>query len=478
MSTSQPRPERPAHHQSPSTTAYTTEYVGDVAVTGPNPRGYYRLKWREPDGTLRDTSGSRDLDFARIKASDIDSRLAQAAGPKATSSLQHILDEFIADGHSPYKDKMAYKQAQVDGLKHKLTRGLRGLRGQGGVRAMDLDRSICDLIRQQAGTHNGVTENTSALRAYLRWGYQHQYFTAAQAELLPRAGAIPEPALRTVRTRLQDGTEDREDPGAAGGSTARINGAAADYVKDEDCPDAGQLESLRDEMQRHFPRWGGLACEFAANSGARWGEQFQLRATDVHLAGCQRYARPHVHVNWQIASTKKAGKDGAGNRRDRPKGRKTRVVPIPTLSITGYRLRDELSARVAAAKAEKAAGTNPEALLFPADRGGLLWHSSFYGDHLLPAMIAAGLPVETWQVTEHVWDETQGDYVIRTRIERHAVYSWHSLRHRFARICVDIHQMSEGKLMAIGGWENINTVQTRYYRSGDDNMNGGLAHFD
>ncbi|SEC95992.1 hypothetical protein SAMN04489844_3344 [Nocardioides exalbidus] len=198
----------------------------------------------------------------------------------------------------------------------------------------------------------------------------------------------------------------------------------------------------------------------------------------MHLDGCQRYPRPHIHVDWQIAPTGKAGKNRKGNRRDRPKGNKTRVVPVAKRSITGYPLRDALRERVAAARAEKAAGTNPEGLLFPAERGGLLWHTSFYGDHLLPAMIDAGLPVETWDITEHVWDEERGAYVLRTRTERHAVFTWHSLRHRFARVCVDIHNMTEGKLMAIGGWENINTVQTRYYRSGDDNMNGGLAAFD
>lgn len=32
--------------------------------------------------------------------------------------------------------------------------------------------------------------------------------------------------------------------------------------------------------------------------------------------------------------------------------------------------------------------------------------------------------------------------------------------------------------MAVGGWENIGTVQTRYYRSGKDNMERGLSYFD
>lgn len=453
------RPQSPAHSKSES----TTTLVGSVTVTGPNAKGYYRLKWREPDGALGDTSGSRDLAVALEKAADIDQRLAQAAGPQATQRLEDLLTEFIAHGHSPYKDKKPYKQAQLDGLQHKLTRGLRG---QEHVRAMDLDRTVCTTIRQQAGTHNGVTEITSALRAFLRWGQQKGYFTAEQVELLPRAASTPEPARHLVRTPVDDGSPtDR----------ARMVGQDEDYVDDEDCPNADQLISLRTELQKHFPLWGALACEFAANTGARWGEQFQLAAPDVHLDGCRRYRSPHIHVDWQIAPT---GKVNDGNRRDRPKGSKTRVIPVPKRSITGYNLRKEVRARVAAARAEQLAGTNPEALLFPAKRGGLLWHTSFSGDHLLPAMIDAGLPVRTWLVEDEVWDDDQRCYVRRERTERRAVYTWHSLRHRFARICVDVRKMREGELMAIGGWENIGTVQTRYYRSGDENMNRGLASFD
>lgn len=38
--------------------------------------------------------------------------------------------------------------------------------------------------------------------------------------------------------------------------------------------------------------------------------------------------------------------------------------------------------------------------------------------------------------------------------------------------------MPEGELMAVGGWVNIGTVQTWYYRSAKDNMERGLGYFD
>ncbi|WP_416957839.1 hypothetical protein ACNKF0_09570 [Nocardioides sp. T5] len=487
MSTSQPRPQSPApqslsaHSDIPtSPTSSTTGgpndttqnstrgpiIIGGVTVTGPNAKGYYRLKWHEPDGTVGDTSGSRDEAYARLKAHDINSRLTQAAGPKATTPLTHVVAAFLAEGKSPYKEKRPYKQAQLDGLQHKLRRGLRGLEH---VRAMDLDRRLCDAIRSQAGTHNGVVENTNALRALLHWGYQDGYFTAAQVELLPRSSATPQPVHKTTRTLM---TSDRH------AQRARKVGQAETYIEDEDCPNEAQIEALANALGEHFPLWGVLACELAANTGIRWGEQFQLTAADVHLDGCRRYPSPHIHINWQIASTRKAGKDGTGDRRDLPKGRKTRVVPVPRRSITDYKLRKALRARVAAAQAEQLTGTNREALLFPAARGGLIWHSSFNSDHLLPAMIAAGLPVETYQVTSHPWDARRMVYVETVQTERHAIFSWHSLRHRFARICVDIRGLQDGELMALGGWENIATVRNRYYESGDDNANSGLAKFD
>ena len=342
MSTSQTRPQSPAHPSlstyspTPTSSASSTAaglhdttkdslrrpiVIGGVTVTGPNAKGYYRLKWHEPDGTLGDTSGSRDEAYARLKAHDINTRLTQAAGPKATTPLTQVVAAFLAEGRSPYKEKRTYKQAQLDGLRCKLTRGLRGLEH---VRAMDLDRRLCDVIRSQAGTRTGVVENTNALRALLHWGYQDGYFTAAQVELLPRSSATPQPVHKTTRTIAAG---DRRV------QRARKVGQAETYIEDEDCPNDAQIEALAKALDEHFPRWGALACELAANTGMRWGEQFQLTATDVHLDGCLRYRSPHIHINRQIASTRKAGKDGTGDQRDLPKGRKTRVVPIPRRSI-------------------------------------------------------------------------------------------------------------------------------------------------
>lgn len=48
--------------------------------------------------------------------------------------------------------------------------------------------------------------------------------------------------------------------------------------------------------------------------------------------------------------------------------------------------------------------------------------------------------------------------------------TWHSLRHRFARDMIDHFAMSDGALMAIGGWADLETVRARYYRTGAEHL--------
>jgi integrase len=438
--------------------------VGVVDVFGPNPKGYYRLKWSEPDGTPGDTTAGRILEPALEKAAEINERVSSAAGPKAVTTLDVILAEYLLAGHSPYKDKKVWKPANKKQITDNLSRCLRGFEH---LRAMDVNRDLCDRMRAQAGTETMVRINTNVLRAFLHWGQQHGYLTPLQAELLPRACSMPAPIINRVLERVDTNLAlDR----------ARMNGQAEVYIRDEDAPSRERIVTLAVKLKEAFPLWGDLAVELAANSGPRWGEQFQLAVSDVHLDGCAEYRQAHIHVDWQVDAG--GTSDSSVGRRVRPKGDKTRVIAVSTLSFTGFRLRESMRTRTAEALREQEAGTNPEALIFCAPRGGMLWYSAFNSDYLLPAMKAAGWPVETWVEKRDKWDASRKKYTPVEVHRRRAGLPWHSLRHRFARICVDIKRMPEGELMAIGGWENINTVQTRYYRSGKDNMERGLVYFD
>lgn len=456
--------------------------IGGDDIYAPTSAPYYRLKWTEPDGTPGDTSGGRTLEGARLKAAEIDARVGTAAGPLAVTSLEVMVKQFLFEARSPYKDKAPWKGSYLD----KVTEAMhRCIRTYEHYRAMDVDRPMCDKMRAQAGTRTTVTQNTTALRAFLLWGQQNGYFTIAQGELLPEGATPPAPSvLGTPMPKRQRG--------------ARRVGEHGEYVRDEDAPSLAQVIALREELAVARPTWGALAVELASGSGPRWGEEFQLTAYDVHLAGCCRTPtthrtkgrkdrngskrrkgkkgpgkfRPHIHIDWQVDPAATAN-DPKG-RRCLPKGDKCRSVAIPKKTFTGYPLRAELAKRVGEALKEQADGTNTEALLFPAEGGGLQWYTSFSSDLLHPAMDRAGWPLEQWTEVRDEWSEQTRSYARVERKRTMAHLSWHSLRHRFARWMIDRFGLPAGELMAVGGWENIATVENRYYKSGQEHEDSAL----
>lgn len=114
----------------------------------------------------------------------------------------------------------------------------------------------------------------------------------------------------------------------------------------------------------------------------------------------------------------------------RPKGDKARAIPVPRLTITGYPLRDVVRERVDAALEVHSAGQNPEALLFSATEGGMHCYTGFNSDCLLPAMEAAGWPVEHSLEEYPKWDTDAATYRTVTVERRKTLLPWHSLRHR------------------------------------------------
>jgi hypothetical protein len=144
-------------------------------------------------------------------------------------------------------------------------------------------------------------------------------------------------------------------------------------------------------FQTEFPLWGRLGVELAADAGPRWGEQFQLTAHDVVVKerpckkGKPRKPKIHLRIDWQIDPDAKAGTV----RRKWPKGNKRRKAGVSEISITGFALHTALLARRDAALREQAAGSNPEALLFPTHTGEMFFYTSFSNDYFAPAALAA-----------------------------------------------------------------------------------------
>ena len=147
------------------------------------------------------------------------------------------------------------------------------------------------------------------------------------------------------------------------------------------------------------------------------------------------------------------------------------------MTFTGYPLRAELEKRRKQALEEQAAGTNPEARLFPAKQGGMHHHSSLMSDYFAPAAIAAGWPHQEWVEMCERWDKKQKKFVLVTRQRTQFALPWHSLRHRFARYCIDVLGLTAGELMAVGGWENETVVRNRYYNVGQEHADSALSKF-
>ncbi len=145
--------------------------------------------------------------------------------------------------------------------------------------------------------------------------------------------------------------------------------------------------------------------------------------------------------------------------------------------MTGYPLRSAVFARADAALAEQTAGRNRDALLFPTDTGRALLATVFDSDFWLPAAIAAGWQIQSWTDSRSRWNEADRRWEVVTSERRQLVHTWHSLRHRFARYCIDHRKFTEGELMAAGGWENLATVQNRYYNAGKEHESTALAKF-
>lgn len=439
--------------------------VGRVNVLAPTgTSAYYRLTWTQPDGSLGRTSGGRTQESAVAKATGISAWLGQAAGGKAMATLKAITDDYLSSGVGRnQKTGGDWSESQLTQMRPKIARVIRG---HGHRLGMDVDRQLLDRMRSQAGTRNTRRENATALRGLLRWGATQGYFTAEQAELLPvrvydLAGDVAGTAAPKRRTRV------------------RNVGESQIYISTEDAPCTQQIDALARALVLPMGT-GRLAVELAADAGARWGEQYQLTADDVvytpaHTASDGTFARArlHVKIDWQISSGAPAG----GNRRKPPKGNKRRKAWVAAVTITGYRLHDALLARCAEARQEQAAGTNPEALLFPAERGDLFFHTAFSNDYFKPAALAADWPHQEWLYVGDRWREREERWIRITEERVQFDLTWHSLRHRYARTCVDVRRLTPGELMANGGWENETVVKDLYYNAGEEHFESGADKF-
>jgi integrase len=172
-----------------------------------------------------------------------------------------------------------------------------------------------------------------------------------------------------------------------------MQGEGAQYVDPSEIPAAADVARLGRALAAG--RRGDLhelMAYTAAYTGLRQGELFALTAGQIDPA-----ARV-IDVDRKVIEVSGKLLTGA------PKRRKT-IYPVRTPQ--SYPLAAKITARIAAARAEQDAGTNPLGLMFPSPRGRYWRSSNFDRRVLAPAYLTAG------------WRDTAGN----------GPWTWHSLRH-------------------------------------------------
>jgi hypothetical protein len=123
-----------------------------------------------------------------------------------------------------------------------------------------------------------------------------------------------------------------------------------------------------------------------------------------------------------------------------PKGRKRRKTIYPARTPAGYPLAGKIAARIAAARAEQEAGTNPLGLMFPSPRG-TWWRSSNFDRRILaPAYLTAS------------WRDPAGN----------RPWTWHSLRHVLCTTALFTWKLDATDVSAMAGHANVRTTLDMY----------------
>ncbi|MGI8448853.1 MAG: tyrosine-type recombinase/integrase, partial [Streptosporangiaceae bacterium] len=171
-----------------------------------------------------------------------------------------------------------------------------------------------------------------------------------------------------------------------------------------------------------------LMAQTAAYSGLRWGEIAALTAGQV------RTAARVITVDRKVVEV--AGHLFA----EPPKNRKHRQTIYPRLTPGGYPLAERLAARVEAARAGQADGSNPLGLVFPSPTGKHWRSSNFSRNVLKPAYHQAG------------WRDAGG----------RGPWTWHSLRHVFCTTALFTWKLDPTDVSRMAGHANYRITLDMY----------------
>jgi integrase len=208
-----------------------------------------------------------------------------------------------------------------------------------------------------------------------------------------------------------------------------VAGESGLWVDPAEIPSDDDIASLGRALGRgpHGAR-DELMASTAAYSGLRWGELAALTIGQVDPAA-------------RVITVDRKVVEVAGHLYvEAPKNRKYRRTIYPRHTPGGYPLADRLAARIEAARAEQAAGSNPLGLMFPSPTGKH-WRSSNFSRNVLKcAYLAAG------------WRDADG----------HGRWTWHSLRHVFCTTALFSWKLDATDVSRLAGHANYRITLDMY----------------
>jgi integrase len=232
------------------------------------------------------------------------------------------------------------------------------------------------------------------------------------------AGYLANPRLKNVR--WQPGNRPVPSPRT---TTA---GESALFVDQADIPATTDVTALARALAYLSPDYELMAYT-AAYTGLRWGELAALTTGQIDTA------TRTVTVDRKIIEI------SGTLHLEAPKGRKKRRTIYPAQAPDSYPLAQRLADRIDAARAEQAAGTNPNGLIFPSP-GGTWWRSSNHSRRVLAdAYLATG------------W-----------RGQNPKPWTWHSLRHVFCTTALFTWHIEPADVSRLAGHANIRITLDMY----------------
>lgn len=415
---------------------------GFARILAPTPKGrYYRISAGK--GINRKQTTAPTFELAWRKALNWETEILDGATPASERLLDEGIDYWLQPGRPTPRGGWGTSQAK--NMTAYATNYFRP--ALGAVRGVDLRRGHFQEIVNKAPTKSEGMNLRRASSSLL--------FALHQGDFLPEGRSIDLSSVwwhdpvafasgQLARSVSEDDAETADERGG--------------FVPVHKRPSDDQVAALRDaaaSFGRGPNLWvRGLMVELAAYAGPRWSELMAIEAPDVHARSRKLNIFRRVEFVTGMPPCVVA-----------PKMAKRRVTIFPEVSPTGYELEEMLRRRAEQALAEQRAGINPRALLFPSAAGTWRMTGNFHRDIFEKAADRAGWPSVT----------SERPYAGRTRTERTWGLTWHSLRHTFCTVALEVWKLADSTVAELAGHDDSSTTRRLYVGASRDSINEALA---